>query len=108
MFASFNSKTIPSCRDMLNTCASDSFFLCFVCFPFTPGDILFILLVLLTTTSGVTTNCPNLSPSVPLNFVTVTGNALVSSHVNTKLKCKFNSSAIKEEMKRLSKYAPIP
>ena len=55
----------------------------------------FIMLILLATTSGVTTNCPNLSPSDPLNFVSGTGNELVSSRVNTELKCIFNSSAIK-------------
>ena len=40
-----------------------------------PGDLFsFILLILVATTSVVTTNCPNLSPSVPLNFVSGTGN----------------------------------
>ena len=39
--------------------------------------------------------CPNLSPSDPLNFVSGRGNELVSSHVNTELKCIFNSSDIK-------------
>ena len=64
--------------------------------PSTPGDLFsFILLILLATTSGVTTNCPNLSPSDPLNYVSGTGNELVSSRVNTELKCIFNSSAIK-------------
>ena len=91
MFASFNYKTIPSCRYMLNTCASD-ILICFtvsfygVCaIPYTTGDVLFILLMLLATTSGITTNCPNLSPSVPLNFVYVTGNELVSYLVNRTL-----------------------
>ena len=51
-----------------------------------------IQLILLTTTSGVTSNCPNLSPSGLLNFVSRTGNELLSSLVNTELKCKFNSS----------------
>ena len=55
----------------------------------------FILLILLATTSGVTTTCPNISPSDPLNFVSGTGIELVSSRVNTELKCIFNSSAIK-------------
>ena len=37
--------------------------------PSTPGDLFsFILFILVATTSGVTTNCPNLSPSGPLNF----------------------------------------
>ena len=64
--------------------------------PSTPGDLFsFILLILLATTSGVTNNCPNLSPSDPLNYVSGTGNELVSSRVNTELKCIFNSSAIK-------------
>ena len=41
--------------------------------PSTPGDLFsFILLILLATTSGVTTNCPNLSPSDQLNFVSGT------------------------------------
>ena len=62
----------------------------------TPGDLFyFILLMLVATTSGVTTNCPNTYPSDPLNFVSGTGSELVSSHVNTELKCIFNSSAIK-------------
>ena len=63
-----------------------------------------MLLILLATTSGVTTNCPYLSPSDPLNFVSGTGNELVSSLVNTDLKCKFNSSAIKK--KSLCYYIP--
>ena len=46
--------------------------------------------------STVTTNCPNNSPLGPLNFVSGTGNELVSSLVNTELKCKFNSSALKK------------
>ena len=63
--------------------------------PSTPGELFsFILLILLTTTFGVTTNCPNLSPSDPLNFVSGTGYELVSSHMNTELKYIFNSSAI--------------
>ena len=73
---------------MLNTCASGALICSTVSFsilgdiPSTPGDLFsFILLILLTTTSGVTTNCPNLSPSDPLNFVSGTGNELVSSHV---------------------------
>ena len=73
MFASFHSKgTIPSCSDMLNTCASGVLIYSTVSFsilgdiPSTPGDLFsFILLILLATTSGVTTNCPNLSPSDP-------------------------------------------
>ena len=84
MFASFHSKgTIPSCSDMLNTCASGVLICSAVSFsilgdiPSTPGDLFsFILLILLATTSGVTTNCPNLSPSDPLNFVSGTGNEL--------------------------------
>ena len=61
---------------MLNTCASGVLICSTFSFsilgdiPSTPGDLFsFILLILLTTTSGVTTNCPNLSPSDPLNFV---------------------------------------
>ena len=81
MFASFHSKgTIHSCNDMLNTCTSGVLICSTVSFsslgdiPSTPGDLFsFILLILLTTTSGVTTNCPNLSPSDPLNFVSGTG-----------------------------------
>ena len=81
MFASFHSKgTIPSCSDMLNTCASGVLICSTVYFsilgdiPSTPGDLFsFILLILLSTTSGVTTICPNLSPSDPLNFVSGTG-----------------------------------
>ena len=59
--------------------------------PSTPGDLFaFILLTLVATTSGVQINCPNLSSSGPLNFVSGTGNELVSSLVNTELKCKLN------------------
>ena len=80
MFASFHSKgTIPSCSDMLNMCASGVQICCTVSFsilgaiPSIPGDLFsFILLLLLATTSGVTTNCPNLSPSDPSNFVSGT------------------------------------
>ena len=96
MFASFHSKgTIPSCSDMLNTCASGVQICSTVSFsilgaiPSTHGD-LFSFIILLATTSGVTTNCPNLSPSDPSNFVSGTGNELVSSRVNTELKCIFN------------------
>ena len=85
MFASFHSKgTIPSCSDMLNTCASGVLICSTVSFsilgdiPSTPGELFyFMLLILLATTSGVTTNCPNISPSDPLNFVSGTGNELV-------------------------------
>ena len=73
---------------MLNTCASGVQICSTVSFsilgaiPSTPGDLFyFILLILLATTSGVTTNCPNLSPSDPSNFVSGTGNELVSSRV---------------------------
>ena len=59
MFASFHSKgTIPSCSDMLNTCASGELICSTVSFsilghiPSTPGDLFsFILLILLATTS---------------------------------------------------------
>ena len=69
-FSSFHSKgTIPSCSDMLNMCASGILICSTASFstlgdiPSTTGDLFsFILLILLTTTSGVTTNCPNLSP----------------------------------------------
>ena len=72
---------------MLNTCPSgvlicstDSFsILCDI--PSTPRDLFFfILLILLAATSGVTTNCPNLSPYDPLNFVSgkVTNKYLLS------------------------------
>ena len=90
---------------MLNTCTlgvlicSTVYFSNLVDIPSTPGDLFsFILLILLATTSVVTTNCSNLSPSGPLNFVYGTGNELVSSLVNTELKCKFNSSAIQKSM----------
>ena len=73
MFASFPSKgTLPSRSDMLNTCASGVLICSTVYFsilgdiPSTPGDLFsFILLILLATTSGVTTNCSNLSPLIP-------------------------------------------
>ena len=103
MFASFRSKaTMPSCSVMLNKCAS-GILICFTIsfrilgdIPSIPGELFpFILLILLATTSRVTTNCPNLSSSHPLNFVTGTGNELVSSLVDTKLKCIFNYSADK-------------
>ena len=87
---------------MLNTCACGLLICSTVSFsvldaiPSTPGDLFsFIMLILLATTSGVTTNCPNLSPSDPSNFVSGTGKELISSHVNTELKCIFNSYAIK-------------
>ena len=102
MFASFHYKgTIPSCSDMLNTCASGVLICSTASFsilgdiPSAPGDLFsFILLILLATTSGVTTSCPNLSPSDSLNFVSGTGNEQVSSRMNTELKCIFNSSVI--------------
>ena len=102
MFASFHSKgTSPSCSDMLNTCASGVLTCSTVSFSIlgdissTPDDLFsFILLILITTTSGVTNNCPNFPPSGPLNFVTGTGYELVSSRLNTELKCIFNSSAM--------------
>ena len=79
---------------MLNTCASGVLICSTVSFsilddiPPTPGDLFsFILLILLATGSGVTTNCHNLSPSDPLDFVSGTGNELVSPRVNTELKC---------------------
>ena len=93
---------IPSCTDMLNACANGVLICSTVSFSIlgdirsTPGDLVsFNLFILLATTSGVTTNCPNLSPSVPLHYVSDTGNELVSSLLNTELKCIFNSSAIK-------------
>ena len=69
---------------MLNPCAS-GVLICSTIYisilgdiPSTPGDlfsfIMFVLFILLATTSGVTTKCPNLSPSDPLNFVSGTGN----------------------------------
>ena len=93
MCASFHSKgTIPSCSDMLNTCASGVLICSTVVFsilgdiPSTPGDLFsFILSIWLATTSAVTTSCPNISPSDPLNFVSSTGNEQVSSLVNTEL-----------------------
>ena len=103
MFVSFHSKgTIPSGSDMLNTCASGVLISSTVSvsilgdIPSTTGYLFsFVLLILLATTSGVTTNCPNLSPADPMNFVSGTGHELVYSLVNTELKCIFNSSAIK-------------
>ena len=82
MFASFHYKdTTPSCSGMLNTCASGVLFCSTVYFsilgdiPSTPGDLFsFILLILVATTYGVTTNCPNLSHSGPLHFASGTGN----------------------------------
>ena len=79
---------------MLNTCAF-GVPICYtvdfsnlVDIPSTPGGLFyFILLIVPATTSGVTNNCSNLSPSVPLNFVYGTGNELVSSLVNTEHKC---------------------
>ena len=69
---------------MSNTCASGIQICSTVSFnildaiPSTPGDLLsFILFILLATTSGVRTNCPNLSPKVPLNFVSGTGSELL-------------------------------
>ena len=85
---------------MLNTCAS-AVHICYTvsflgAIPSIPGDLFsFILLILSATTYGVTTNCHNLSPSDPSNFVSGTGNGLVYFRVNTELKCIINSSAIK-------------
>ena len=86
MFASFHSKgTIPSCSDILNTCASGEQICYTVSFsilddiPSTPGDLQsFILYILLATTSVITINCSNLSPSGPLKCVSGTGNELLS------------------------------
>ena len=67
MFASFHSKgTIPSCSDMLNTCACGVLVYSTVSFsilgdiPSTPGDLFsFILLILLATNSAVDKHrCP--------------------------------------------------
>ena len=63
IFASFHYKgTIPSCSDMLKMCASGVLVCSTVSFsilgdiPFTHGDLFsFILLILVATTSGVTT-----------------------------------------------------
>ena len=83
MFASFHAKgTIPSCSDMLNTCASGVQICSTVSF-----SILGAMLILLANNYRVTTNCTNLSPSDSLNFGSGTGNELVSSLVNTELKC---------------------
>ena len=106
MFASFHSRgAIPSCSDMLNTCASGVLICSTVSLsilgdiPSTHGEVFsFILLILLATTSGVTINCPNFSSSDPLNFVSGAGNELVSSLVNTELKCIFNSSAMPNKL----------
>ena len=87
---------------MLNTCASGVLICSTVSFSIlgdiqsNSGDLFsFILLILLATTSGGYNKLPQLSPSDPLNCVTGTGNELVSSLVNTELKCIFNSSTIK-------------
>ena len=69
MFDSFHSKgTIPSCGDILNTCASGVLICSTVSFSIlgdnssTPGDLFsFMLLILLATTSGVTTNYPSMA-----------------------------------------------
>ena len=69
MFTSFHYKgTIPSCSDMSNTCTSGVLICSTVYFsilgdiPSTPGDLFsFIVLMLVATTYGVTTNRPNLS-----------------------------------------------
>ena len=71
MFASFHYKgTIPSCSDMLNSCASGVLNCSTVSFsilgdiPSTPGDLFsFILLILVATTSGITT-APIFSPPI--------------------------------------------
>ena len=79
---------------MLNMCASGLLICSTVSFsilgdnPSTPGDSFsYILLILLATSYVVTINCPNFSSSDPVNFVSGTGNELVSSLVNTELKC---------------------
>ena len=80
-----------------------SLFYYFSCYPIL---LFFILFILLATTSGVTINYLNLSPSVPLNFVSGTGNELVSSLVNTELKYIFNASAIKIPVLLHSQHCP--
>ena len=97
LFASFHSKcSIPSYSD-IPISSTVSFSIYSECaIPYTPGDLLsFTLLILLAAISGVTTNCTNLPPYDPLNFVSVPGNELVSSLVNAELKCIFNSSVVK-------------
>ena len=77
MFAPFHYKgTIPSCSDMLNTCASSLLICSTVSFsmlgdnPSTSGDLFsLIFLILLATTSGVTINCPNLKHHVALPLI---------------------------------------
>ena len=81
MFASLHSKgTIPSCSDMLNTCACGALICSTVSFSIlgditsTPGDLFsFKLLIMIATTSGVTTNYSNCSTSDPMNCVSGTG-----------------------------------
>ena len=57
------------CASGVQICSTVSFSI-LGAIPSTPGDLFsFILLIVLATISGVTTNCPNLSPSDPSNFV---------------------------------------
>ena len=84
---------------MLNTCASGVLIYSHVYFsilggiPSTPGDLFsFVLILLLATASGVTTNCPNASPTGPLNFVS---NILLTSciRIETLTVCDFKCFA---------------
>ena len=106
MFASFHSRsrTIPSCSEMFNTCSSGIlicstvYFSMLCAIPSTPGDLLYFIKNICYFASYYFRRCsllPSLSSAVPVNFVSGTGNELVSSLVNTELKCIFNSSAIK-------------
>ena len=95
MFASFHSKgTIPSCGNMLYMCASGVLICSTVYFsilgdiPSTPGDFFSFIFHIVNFASyyfWVITNCPNISPSDPLNFVSGTGNGLVSSRVQCRI-----------------------
>ena len=70
---------------MVNTCARGVLICSQVSFnilgdiPSTPCDLFsFIFLIFQATTSEVTTNCPNISPSGPFNFVSGTGTIILS------------------------------
>ena len=45
------------------------------------------MLLILLATSGVTIDCPNISLLGPLDFATGVGSELISTLVNTELKC---------------------
>ena len=85
---------------VVNTCASGILICSTVCLveSHLPGDLFsFILIMFLSRAYSlrIYKSLPKHFYFGPLHFFTGLGNALISSLVNTELKCIFNSSAIK-------------